>query len=153
MEEQNDQQREYRNLLTELEQKAYEDYDKALLAVSGGALAISIAFVKNIVGHDSYQHSYLLIFAWILWTLTILFVLGSFLMSQKALRQAIAQLDAKEKETELGGNADRITGYLNVAGGILFFVGVVLMVIFASLNLGESNVEATSKTDTATKTR
>ena len=153
MEEQTDQQREYRNLLTALEQKAYEDYDKALLAVSGGALAISIAFVKNIVGHDSYQHSYLLIFAWISWTLTILVVLGSFLMSQRALRKAIAQLDTEEKETELGGIADRITGYLNVTAGILFFVGVIFMVSFASLNLGESNVEATSKTDSATKTR
>ena len=153
MEQQNDQQQNYRNLLTELEQKAYEDYDKALLAMAGGALAISIAFVKNIVGDDSYRYSCLLIGAWISWTLTILVVLGSFLMSQKALRTAIELHDTEEEKTGLGGIADKITGYLNVAGGILFFVGVVLMVIFASLNLGESNVEATSKTDAATKTR
>ena len=153
MDQYSDQHNDYRNLLTELEQKAYEDYDKALLAVSGGALAISIAFVKNIVGHDSYQYSCLLICAWISWTLTILVVLGSFLMSQKALSTAIKELDTGEEKTKLGGIADKITGLLNVAGGILFFVGVVLMVIFASINLGESNVEATSKTDTATKTR
>ena len=153
MAQQDDQQQDYRNLLTELEQKAYEDYDKALLAMSGGALAISIAFLKNIVGHDSYQYSCLLIGAWISWTLTVLVVLGSFLMSQIALRTAIQELDSGEEKSRLGGFADKITGFLNVAGGILFFVGVVLMVIFASVNLGESNVEATSKVDAATKTR
>lgn len=153
MEQQDDQQKEYRNLLTELEQKAYEDYDKALLAVSSGALAISIAFVKNIVGHDSCRYSCLLISAWISWTLTILVVLGSFLMSQKALRTAIKEHDTGEERTELGGIADKITGHLNVSAGVLFLIGVVLMVIFVSLNLGDCNVEATSKTGAATKTR
>ena len=113
----------YRNLLIQLEQKSYEDYDKALLAMSGGALAISLAFVKNIGGNDPVQLRILLIMSWILWTLTILAVLWSFVMSQRALREAVEQIDAGENEVTLGGFSDKMTGILNIAGGFFLFVG------------------------------
>ena len=146
MERQDDLQN-YRDLLTELEQKSYEDYDKALLTMSGGALAISFAFLKNIVGEDPVLCRSLLIIAWSLWTATILTVISSFLISQRAFRKAIKQLDNGKKETELGGIADKFTHWLNLAGGIFFLLGVILMVIFASYNFGESHGSATPCTE------
>lgn len=139
MKRQDDEQNSYRNLLIELEQKSYEDYDKALLTMSGGALVISIAFVKSIVGDDPVQCRILLIGAWISWTLTVLAVLCSFVMSQRALRKAREQFDTGKNKTKPGGIADKITGILNIVGGIFFLSGVILMVIFASFNFGESH--------------
>ena len=44
---------EYRAHLVSAAQKAQEDFDKTLLALSGGALGVSFAFVKDIVGDGS----------------------------------------------------------------------------------------------------
>ncbi|WP_134984071.1 hypothetical protein [Xanthomonas axonopodis] len=48
---------EYRQWLVVAEQKAQEDYDKTVLTLSGGALGISFAFVKDIVGQNPIQNS------------------------------------------------------------------------------------------------
>jgi hypothetical protein len=52
------------------------------------------------------------------------------------VRKAIKQVDSDEVYSQrVGGVYDLITAILNAAGGILFLVGVVLIVIFVSYNL------------------
>ena len=43
----------YRDFLIAAEQKSQEDYDKTVIALSGGALGISFAFATDIVGGQS----------------------------------------------------------------------------------------------------
>ena len=128
---------EYRSLLISAEQKAQEDYDKTVLSLSGGALGISFAFVKDIVGDQPVVYPRLLLASWIVWGISIACVLASFFFSQQALRQTIKQVDEdKIREQSPGGVYSWITATLNALGGLLFLVGVVLIVLFASHNLG-----------------
>ena len=126
----------YRKFLIAADQKAQEDFDKTVLSLSGGALGISFAFVKDIVGTKPVINSSLLLAAWIAWGISVCSVLFLFYLSQHALRHAIKQIDANEIYKQApGGLYDRVTSVLNALGGILFFVGVILMVIFVSENL------------------
>lgn len=83
----------YRLSLMSGEQKAQEDYDRTLLALSGGALGISFAFVKDIVGGKPIQDIYYLLFAWIAWGVSVSFVLLSFYLSHKSFLVAISKVD------------------------------------------------------------
>ena len=74
---------EERRLLVNLEQKAYTDFDKTLLAISSGAIALSVAFLDKTL-YQSYL--YLLVASWLLWLVSILFQLWSFIVSSKAMR-------------------------------------------------------------------
>ncbi len=73
---------EYRNHLVLAGQKAQEDYDKAVMTLSGGALGISFAFLKDIVGPGDLLNETLLFFAWISWGLSVTAVLFSYYFSQ-----------------------------------------------------------------------
>jgi len=126
----------YRDLLIEIEGKAQEDFDKTVLSLSGGALGISFAFVKDFVGDDPMIVTGYLLGAWIVWALSVTCVLSSYYFSQQALRKTITQIDAGEIYSEIAvGAFNKLTAFLNAAGGILFLIGVILIVIFAFFNL------------------
>jgi hypothetical protein len=127
---------EYRTHLIKAEQKAQEDFDKTVLSLSGGALGISFAFVKDMIGTDPIQISGLLFSAWICWGLSVTSVLLSYYTSNLALRKAIKQVDEGKIYDERPGKCfDVITAVLNLLGAILFFAGVVLITIFVAFNL------------------
>ncbi len=131
----------YREHLVQAEQKSIEAYDKSLLALSGGALGVSFAFIKDITQlmmPGPFQSTYLLILAWSVWVLTIGLTLFSFYSSHRALRKSIKQVDKGTiyKETA-GGRWARATHCLNAAAGVLFVCGLALMIVFAARNVGE----------------
>lgn len=128
---------EYRNHLILAEQKAQEDYDKTIIALSGGGLGISFAFLENVVGTKAIVFPNLLFSSWICWAVSILCVLASYFTSHLALRRAIQQVDdGTIYEKRLGGCTDLITKVCNAAGGLLFFIGVILMASFVYKNIG-----------------
>jgi len=128
--------KEYRTLLMTLEQKAQEDFDKTVLTLSGGALGVSFAFVKDFVGQSPIQCPWLLFGAWLAWGVSVTLVLVSFFSSNLALRKAIKQLDDDKIHSEHpGGVSDKITAFLNISSGILFLLGVVFSVFFVFYNL------------------
>ena len=128
--------REYRTLLVTAEQKAQEDFDKTVLSLSGGALGISFAFVKDIIGNKPIASPALLLWSWIAWGTSVTSVLASFYCSQQALRHAVDQVDAVKVYDQIpGGVYSRLTALLNAVGGLLFLAGVVLMVLFVAQNL------------------
>jgi hypothetical protein len=125
----------YKEVLTRLEQEAQSDYDKAVMALSGGALGVTFSFWKELSGRAAPVHSGFLVVAWICWGLSVTSVLFSFYTSQRALRHAISQVE--ERTIYLyrpGGWFGRITTSLNAFGGILFFLGLLLTCIFAYQN-------------------
>jgi hypothetical protein len=127
---------EYRQWLVVAEQKAQEDYDKTVLTLSGGALGISFAFVKDIVGSGPIQNSSWLVGAWALWALSTSAMLGSFFVSRLALRRAIVQCDDGTIFCKPpGGFYTRLTRWLNGSGAVLFLLGVCLMAAFVNVNI------------------
>ena len=129
--------KEYRRFLISAEQKSQEDFDKTVIALSGGALGISFAFVKDFVAEEPWQGPCLLLISWIAWAISVTCVLASFYFSRQALRHTVKQIDSGSnkvyKETP-GGVYSHLTGILNALGGLLFLVGVISIVVFVCFN-------------------
>ena len=126
----------YRQWLVAAEQKAQEDFDKTVLALSGGALGISFVFVKDIVGSNPIHQTNWLVLAWVAWALSTFAVLASFFLSRQALRRAIEQCDDGTIFCQPpGGFFSKATRWLNASGAVLFFMGVCLMAAFVYKNL------------------
>ncbi len=89
----------YRNHLVLAEQKSQDDFDKTVLSLSGGALGISFAFVKDMIGENPIVHPTWLWLSWVIWAFSSLAVLASFFMSHLA-RAAVAS-GARELQVNL----------------------------------------------------
>lgn len=131
---------EYRTLLQEMEQEMQSSYDKAVMTLSGGALGVSIAFVKDFLGKTNpsqpIQNGFQLFTAWTCWGISITAILISLFVSACAMRKAIEQTDNRVLYYEkLGGWQDRLTRVLNPVAGLLFMTGVVFIGLFAKNNL------------------
>lgn len=130
---------EYRELLQRLENESQQSYDKAVMTLSGGALAVSFAFVKDFVPLEGANSLLFLIAAWIAWGLSLAATLLSHFFSTYALRSMIKAEDSGEREPSPGW-LDSVTGALNFISGALFVTGVLLLAFFVYFNIGISNV-------------
>jgi hypothetical protein len=128
---------EYRKTLQMTEQQMQAEYDKSVLTLSGGALGISMTFLKDIVlTKGGIQGGCFLLMAWIFWGMSITCTLYSFYTSTLAFRKAIKQTDEGKIYSELqGGYFQLITNILNFSSGLLFLIGVIFIVIFTSYNI------------------
>ena len=112
-------------------------YDKAVMTLSGGALGISFAFVKDIVKEPLPDTIYWLWLAWLSFGLSLTAVLISMLFSQKAIRVAIDQVDKGTIYSSTpGGISSWITSVLTWISGLGFISGVVILAYFVKINLG-----------------
>ncbi len=124
-----------RKLLSELERESQTSYDKAVLTLSGGALGITISFVKNVIKGKPLASEFLFT-SWVCWGISLACVLYSFYSSALALRKAVVQLDANTiRAQKPGGLFDKATEVLNFGSGGLFLAGTFLFVLFAFKNL------------------
>jgi hypothetical protein len=84
---------DYRKLLEQAYDKQSEAYDKTVIALSGGALGISMTFLHEIVPSPLGGTLWLLGAAWSAFAFSILAILVSILTGQWALRRAMCQVD------------------------------------------------------------
>ena len=130
------EEQSYRDLLQELSVKSQEQYDKTVITLSTGALGLSFAFIKDVVDIKVASDINFLTGAWICFTLSVLSVLLSFLSSKYALDQAIV---AEDNNEEVKANRiDLITTILNWLSATFFVVGLVFIIVFVKLNLGDN---------------
>ena len=121
----------YRQHLVLASQKAQADYDRNVMALSGGAIGVSLIFLRDIIKQSAGQARLLVVGAWITWGASILVVLVTFLLSKSALDTAINQVDAGViYEQKPGKGFSTVLPILNIAGGLLFLVGIVLLAVF-----------------------
>ena len=128
--------KEYRNGLIAAEQKSQDDYDKTIVSLSGGALGISLLFIKDIIGKSEPVLVWAVVTAWGLWAASIASVVISYFLSRMALRKAIMQVDNNDFSEGVGGCAAVATQIFNAISGILFIVGIVFLIVFSSNNIG-----------------
>ncbi|CAB1065866.1 hypothetical protein D1BOALGB6SA_10665 [Olavius sp. associated proteobacterium Delta 1] len=128
---------EYRKQLIEIEQKVGESFLKTILALSGGALGLSFAFIKNVVGAGPIKSSCTIIVAWTLLTASLASVLISLYLGTLSYRRAIIQVDNDKIREEIpGGKIAKFMPILNFFSTLFFVSGVVFLFIFAFKNLG-----------------
>ena len=133
---------EYRGRLESSLQSAYDQFDKAILTLSSGALGVSIAFIKDVVPLARASWKPLLVCSWVGFALAILSTVVSFLVSQKAFVRQIS--DAEDyfigDETDALQRKNRHAMWvqrLNVTSVVLFMLAVGLTIIFISANILE----------------
>jgi hypothetical protein len=120
----------YRQWLAEAHQKSSDAYDKAVMTLAGGALGISLVFVRDYAPHP--VHKWTLGISWSLLGLSLLLILVSFLASKAEIRRLIQAMDEGKEELPHG---IWVTRFLNYTAGTSFIVGVGFLVSFALVNL------------------
>lgn len=136
--------KEYRNQLTELEKTNQVSYDRSVMTLSGGAIAITFSFAGPLAD-GKLIGQFWLIGSWAAWALSCAAIMMSFSFSAAAMRLKIDELDEDERvgnespkphaaTKSKSASLDIWTGYCNRWGGILFILGVVILLIFSSLN-------------------
>lgn len=124
-----------RKFLANLEANAYKDFDKTMLAISSGAIALSMAFTGKI---ECMIHPFLLVFSWLLWLTSIILQLLSFIYSAKAMREELVILTEQYKAKSTVGRKNKYTGVpskLNLAALGAFGVSALLFIFFVINNL------------------
>ncbi len=133
--------------------KDQAEYDKQLLALSAGFLALSLAFIKDVVPLKDAIYLWTLYSAWVFLLSCICFVLASFQYSIQGhfgvarfweLTGNARSAEAQQKQ-EIAQNIDHLWTQLdarakwgrhwNKASGVLFAIGVLFLVGFVILNV------------------
>ena len=128
----------YVTQLRDARERASTTYCKAVMTLSGGALALSLAFIRDVTGDDGYViGGDLLVWSWISFAGSIAAILMAMLMSQASLRGMIKQVYANKPPALEGRWYTIVTTCLNVLAAAGFVVGVVLLALVASQNFGE----------------
>lgn len=137
------------------------EYDKQLLVLSAGFLALALGFIKDIVPLPEAIHLYALYLSFWLLALCVFVVLGSYQYSimgnfrvadywEKKSATLVAEAEHRSRlENELGviqskiaRHAKRIK-FVNRSSGVLFVTAVIIMVYFVVSNLqAHSHVSA-----------
>jgi hypothetical protein len=141
---------EYRKELVVKQDANSNAYDTQILALSSGALGLSLVFLKDIVPIAKVVHRELLALSWGFFILAILSTLASFLFSQKAISRALDELnDPDIPPQEQSRFWAYITEVTNWASGSAFFLGVVVTAIFVWLNIQQPVSHDKSPKETA----
>jgi len=122
----------------ELSHKAQEDFDKAIITLSGGGLGLSFAFLKDVLGGATPKELHYLLVSWGLWIVSLTSTLVSYTISSRAFEQAANQVEASKipnSKTKPGGRLTDFVGFLNVLSFATFVYGVVLMAYFVFINM------------------
>lgn len=143
----------HRERLLAGEQHYARSYDKWLLTLSGGALALSMALCKDVVV-GTPQGTHWLLASWVLFAVAILSTLTCILLSHGAHEKDVEVLDRIyekhekhwQRQVSVAQGAQwrqKAIGYLNRASLVCFVAGLCLLAYFASQNLvkiGENDV-------------
>jgi hypothetical protein len=111
------------------------DYDKLVVALSGGALGLSFTFLKDVANGQASSHTTLLLAAWGCWGLSVAFTLTSIYTGVRALRETVRQIDRGTiYEEKVGRRWSSVTALLNPGAGLLFILGLIFMITFVYFN-------------------
>ena len=144
----------YRDGLVETQRKLNESYDKLIITLSGGSLALSITFLKDIIGSNQINQPIFLLLAWGLFILSLTAILGEILFGIKAHKNAILQVDdGTIYDQKVGGNSSFWSTATHWAAAISLVVGLLFISAFAFCNIGENNGTTKTSPETTAKTK
>jgi len=119
-------------------------YDKTAIVISGGALGLSLTFIKDVIGAHEPSMTYLLWCGWGMLVLAIFCTLSSFLLSVRAYQRQREILDFEyAKPDEKFDNPNCWTHRVELANRISLVsivLGVGLLTIFVSTNAWSSKM-------------
>ena len=111
-------------------------FDKSILTLSGGALLLSMTFVKDIASKP--HNTWTLFISWLLLAIAISSMLVSLLTSQSALRCQRDLLDETLERQPQGSSNNRLgaaTHRLNIASIVVFIAALSFLSVFIYVNM------------------
>lgn len=138
-----------RKSLSDAIKETSQQFDKAILTLAAGALALSLTYTRDIVQTLKPWTLGMLYSSWIAFTSSILSTLISFFASQKTCYRQIEIMqeefiEEKPTETDKENPYKKWTVRLNIISISLFVLGVIFLIIFSSVNLSTRMEEAMS---------
>lgn len=128
-----------RKSLIDSEKESSQQFDKTIITLAAGALALSLTFINQISPHPKIWTLYFLFFSWFTFCGSMLSTLISFLTSQAACRKQrqILEVDfcSADQTANMKNNIAIITNRLNYLSIGLFIMGVILLTIFSISNI------------------
>lgn len=111
-------------------------YDKTILTLSATAFGLSVNFTNSIVPFNEALYIWVLISGWIFLIITVFISLIAFKIANKAI---VYQIEIEEnnlhKEKDRKNIFDETNNKLNIYTGILFTLGITLILIFLITNI------------------
>lgn len=144
---------EYKPHLLSLIDKSDEHFEKQLSFIASGALAISFLFIENVIGdfaNSSYR--YFLFTGWICLVVSLMINLLSHKVASKNHSETLAEIDETLKLDDNAGEYPHFCydssraekrrariGKLNDISIYSLIFGIVLILLFAAINLSQKN--------------
>ena len=130
---------QYRKDLLSRQLSNSEKYDTSILTLSMAALGVSFTFLSNVIKPDEAKFIWLLILSWISFGLSIVIVICSFRVGNRAINEQIKiayryYMEGDDKAINEKSCASIISNWLNHFSGGFFVVAVMLTVAFVSIN-------------------
>jgi hypothetical protein len=113
-------------------------FDKVLLALSSGALGISLTLIDSLVISLASQYKYFLIVSWISWVLSLILLLFSHMNSVKAWEKTLDQYDEGillNCYDNIGEPYNSRVGYCNKSGFLFFIIGTICFITYVIISL------------------
>ena len=127
-----------RKLLVEGEKSTSASFDRYILTLSGGALALTMVFIRDIAPNPLASSRLYLFTSWIAFGAAIIMMLASMLTSQSAFRKQrdiIGMSHGSQVQDDPRNQWAWATNILNILSMVAFGVGVVFIAIFIAFNL------------------
>lgn len=135
-----DDLKEYRSWLIRARHRTIATYDRAVFVLAGGALGLSLTFIREIAPTPRAGSIVWLGVSWFLLVLSLVSTFCSLLTSQYAFLKAIRQVDEGGiYASKPGGHFQTATTVLNISTAVFFVAGVVCLVVFALINVDPIN--------------
>lgn len=130
----------YRKELLERQRANSSNFDRVILSLSTAIVGLSISFLNDVFSLKDAECLILLKLSWGAFSFVIILTVVSFIVSQKALDR---QMDYAEKyylndKEEYGTKKSflaRLTDLFNLFSGIIFIIGILLLIIFVNQNV------------------
>ncbi len=126
----------HKKLMMSEKMKSTESFDKYLLTFATGSLYLSVFFTQEL---NNVEKSNVLIWGWILLIISILFILVSFLLSEKAFKKEIEETDKEIEDSEYKREENnKWSTFITIfqwISLITFIVGSASFIIFYFINI------------------
>ena len=137
--ENKDPQNRHRQWLVECSLTVSRDRDRMLMALSGGAMGVSIAFVNGVIPRGGPVQVWILAVAWFAFVGSLVFCLWSQYSSDKAIRSEINDCDRVAAGASPMLRTDNVasssTEALNSLAALTCVFGIIALLVFAFINL------------------
>ena len=129
-----------------------EAQDKAILMLSSSGLAISISIIRFVIELDEATNTWLLYWAWTFFAAAVISTILSYLIGQKAIDKWIDYsekyyIEDDDDYEDLIPFWSKVNDKINFLSSIFFMLGVLLFVIFTSINLTNEKITVIKDSD------